>query len=89
MTDTVSTPVNIIAGSTAVGVSVGSSLGTSSSLYRASWEQIANGQYELILSDVLGLISMSVLLINVGINVWRWRRDTKRKARRKKPCQPD
>ena len=77
MTDAVSTPVNIVAGTTAVGVSVGSSLGTSSSLYRASWDQIVNGQYELILSDVLGLISIAVLLINFGINFWRWMRDRK------------
>lgn len=75
----VSNHVSVVAGSTVVGTSVISSMTSSSSLYRASWEQILSGQFELIVSDVVGLVSMLVLLVNLSINVCRWLKDRKDK----------
>lgn len=77
MSEPVFTPVNVVAGTTAMTLSVGNSVGTAGSLYRASWEQVVTGDFQLILSDVLGLLSVTVLLINLGLSLWRFYKEKK------------
>lgn len=74
--NTPATATNIAAGATAVTISAGQSLSDdrAASLYRATIPQIVNGQFDLVLSDVLGLLSIAVLLVNLGFTVRRERK---------------
>ena len=77
MSEPLPTSVNVLAGTTAVGLSVGSSIGTAESFYRANWEQIVTGNFNVIMADVLGLVSVAVLLINLGLTLFRMWKEKK------------
>ncbi|WBA79567.1 hypothetical protein [Endozoicomonas sp. GU-1] len=65
---------NGTAGAIAITVSAQSSM--AESFYRASFDQILNGQFNLVVSDILGLASIAVLFLNLFLTV---KRDRKRK----------
>ncbi len=67
----VSTPINVVAGGTAVGVSVSSSVGKAESFYRATWDQIVTMNFNVVVSDVLGLLSVGILCVNLYFTIKR------------------
>ena len=74
--NTPATAANVAAGATAVTVSVGQSLSANraESLYKATIDQIVNGQFDVVLSDILGLLSVSVILLNLFFTYRRERK---------------
>lgn len=75
MSESVPTSIIVSAGAVAVGVSAKQSIGNAESLYRASLEQIINGRFDLILSDILGLLSVTVIIINLWLTLRRDKRN--------------
>ena len=70
------TTSNVAAGTTAVTISVGSSIGTAESLYKATLDQVISGDFTFVMSDAFGLFSMLLLALNFFWTVRKKRRET-------------